>query len=229
MSVRFGYMFALRSIPAILSGVPMTILITVVAMALGLVLGFFVALCRIHKIPVLSQLAAVYVSYIRGTPLIVQLYLVFYVLPVVITHGNPDAVNIPPLVVALVCYTLSTAAYLSRAVSAALSSVELSQLEAAYSVGESYWQGMRRIIIPQAFVTALPTLTNSLLELLKGTSLVFTVMVIDLMARTKIVAAAGYRYIEAYVFCTVIYWILCFSIEKLCKLKGGALDGRKSA
>jgi L-cystine transport system permease protein len=235
IQVRFDFSFALESIPRIITGLPMTLIITVVSMAAGLLIGFFVALCRIHKIPFLRQLSALYVSFIRGTPLIVQLYLTFYTLPALMalysrySGGGDTLIIIPPLTVALICYTLNTAAYLSNAIGAALSSVEISQMEAAYSVGESYWQGLRRIILPQALIIAFPTLTNSLLNLLKGTSFAYTVMVVDLMARAKIVAAEGYRYLESFVVCAVIYWLLCFTIEKICVRKGDSLSGKGQA
>jgi L-cystine transport system permease protein len=223
----FDFPFVIKSFPRILTGLPITLLITVVSMVIGLILGFFVALCRLHKIPVLSQICAVYVSFIRGTPLLVQLYLVFYTLPRLMSlwSGDGKPVVLSPLVVALICFSLSTAAYLSRAIGGALSSVSFSQLEAALSVGETYWQGLFRIILPQALVTAFPTLTNSLLNLLKGTSLAFTVMVIDLMARAKIVAAEGYRYIESYLVCAIIYWGLCFCIARVCRWWGSKLQG----
>jgi His/Glu/Gln/Arg/opine family amino acid ABC transporter permease subunit len=223
----FDLPFMIRSFPKILSGLPNTLLITAVSMLVGLILGFFVALCRLHKIPVLSRICAVYVSFIRGTPLIVQLYLVFYTLPRLISLWNGDGkpVVLSPLVVALICFSLNTAAYLSRAIGGALASVSFSQLEAALSVGETYWQGLFRIVMPQALVIAFPTLTNSLLNLLKGTSLAFTVMVVDLMARAQIVGAEGFRYIESYLACVVIYWFLCFSISRLCRWWGGKLHG----
>jgi L-cystine transport system permease protein len=208
----FDFHFVFSKFPQILTGLPVTLLITFVAMAVGTVLGFFIALARIHKTPVLSQFCRLYVSFTRGTPLVVQLYLVFYTIPVLLHH------DVSPLTAALFCYSLNTAAYLSDLIRAALGSVELAQLEAAYSIGESYPQALGRIILPQAFLIAYPSLTNSLLNLLKGTSLAFTVMVIDLMARAKIVAAEGYRYLEAFLVAAVIYWLVCFAIEKLCKL-----------
>ena len=225
--MNFDFPFMVRSFPRILTGLPTTLLITVISMLIGLILGFFVALCRLHKIPALSQICAVYVSFIRGTPLIVQLYLVFYTLPRLISLWSKDGnlVVLSPLVVALICFSFNTAAYLSRAIGGALASVSFSQVEAALSVGETYWQGLFRIVLPQALVTAFPTLTNCLLNLLKGTSLAFTVMVVDLMARAKIVAAEGYRYIESYLVCAIIFWILCFCVNRLCRWWGSKLQG----
>jgi L-cystine transport system permease protein len=226
--VSFDIAFAFKNILKILSGLPITLLITVVAMSVGLIFGFFLALCRINKVPVLSQLARLYVSYVRGTPLLVQLYLVFYTLPVlsktVLNYVGiaTENITLSPLAVALLCYSLNTAAYLSNVIMASMASVSFEQMEAAYSVGETYWQGMRRIVLPQAFKTAFPTLVNSLLNLIKGTSLAYTIMVVDLMARAKLVAAEGFRYLESYVVCIIIYWLICLTIEKACLFLGSS-------
>lgn len=217
----FDISFAIKSLPHIVAGIPMTLLISVFSILLGLVIGFLVTLCRMYKVPVLSQLGAVYVSFIRGTPLIVQIYVIYYALPMLfdwagLKLGLPvSSADLPPLAFALTAFTIYSGAYLSETIRSSLSAVDAGQMEAAYSVGLTTWQGFRRIIIPQAFVIALPSIGNNFLGLVKGTSLAFSVMVIEVMSKAKVAAADGYRYMEAYVDAAIVYWALCILFEKL--------------
>ncbi|WP_281067841.1 amino acid ABC transporter permease [Cohnella thailandensis] len=213
--------FALKSLPKIIAGIPMSLLISVFAILAGLVIGFLVTLCRMYKVPVLNRLAIIYVSFIRGTPLLVQIYVIYYALPMVadwagMKLGLPiSSADLPPLAFALTAFTIYSGAYLSETIRAALSAVDPGQMEAGYSVGLTTWQTFRRIVIPQAFVVALPSIGNNFLGLIKGTSLAFTVMVIEVMSNAKIAAADGYRYMESYVDAAIVYWLLCIVFERL--------------
>jgi L-cystine transport system permease protein len=217
----FDIQFAIQSLPKIISGVPMTLLIAVISLLFGLVIGFFVTLCRLYKVPVLNRLAMIYVSFIRGTPLLVQIYVIYYSLPMVFDWVmmklglNTTSANLPPLAFALAAFTIYSGAYLSEMIRSALSSVDPGQMEAAYSIGLTTGQSFRRIVIPQAIVVALPSMGNIFLSLVKGTSLAFTIMVMEVLAKAKIAAADGYRYMEAYVDAAIIYWVLCILFEKL--------------
>lgn len=217
----FDTYFAIQSFPDILKGVPMTLLIAVVAMLLGLINGLVLTLCRIYKVPVLKELVVVYISFIRGTPLLVQIYVIYYSLPLLFTILSREmgwdlsANNIPPLAYALTAFTINTTAYMAETIRAAFRSVEAGQMEAAYSVGLTTVQSLRRIIIPQAMVVALPNLANMFLGLIKGTSLAYSIMVVEILAQAKLAAADGYRYLEAYVDAAIIYWILCLFFERL--------------
>ncbi|MBB6633517.1 L-cystine transport system permease protein [Cohnella thailandensis] len=199
----------------------MSLLISVFAILAGLVIGFLVTLCRMYKVPVLNRLAIIYVSFIRGTPLLVQIYVIYYALPMVadwagMKLGLPiSSADLPPLAFALTAFTIYSGAYLSETIRAALSAVDPGQMEAGYSVGLTTWQTFRRIVIPQAFVVALPSIGNNFLGLIKGTSLAFTVMVIEVMSNAKIAAADGYRYMESYVDAAIVYWLLCIVFERL--------------
>jgi amine acid ABC transporter, permease protein, 3-TM region, His/Glu/Gln/Arg/opine family len=217
----FDMEFALKSLPKIIAGIPMSLLISVFAILAGLVIGFLVTLCRMYKVPVLNRLAIIYVSFIRGTPLLVQIYVIYYALPMVadwagMKLGLPiSSADLPPLAFALTAFTIYSGAYLSETIRAALSAVDPGQMEAGYSVGLTTWQTFRRIVIPQAFVVALPSIGNNFLGLIKGTSLAFTVMVIEVMSNAKIAAADGYRYMESYVDAAIVYWLLCIVFERL--------------
>ncbi|MCX8743837.1 amino acid ABC transporter permease [Snodgrassella sp. B3882] len=206
-------------IPALLAYLPVTLLITVLAMVLGVMLGLVLAIIRINRVAVLYQLTTLFVSFVRGTPLLVQLYLSYYGVPVLLRYLNEFChtsfnINaIPSLLFVLVAFSLNEAAYNSETLRAALQSVSKGQIEAAQSLGMTYTQVLRRIVIPEAFVMALPNLGNALIGLLKGTSLAFVCSVVEMTARGKILAGNNYRYFEVYISLALIYWLLTVIIE----------------
>ncbi|MGG1881788.1 amino acid ABC transporter permease [Bacillus safensis] len=211
--------FAIDQVPHILKGVPFTLLIALVSMAVSLVIGSVFAFIRLFRIPVLRQLVTLYVSFFRGTPLIVQLFAFFYGLPFVLTSlsatfgltFHPDMVS--PLAVALITFSLHSAAHLTEVVRSALLAVDKGQLEAAKIVGMTTRQAMIRIILPQAFVVALPNLGNQLVQLLKATSLSFTIGVLEIMGISRIIANDGYQFLETYLVSALIYWLLSIVFE----------------
>ena len=216
----FNLQFAIEKFPAVLEAVPMTLTIAFVAMAFGMVLGFLLALCRIYKIPVLNRLTIIYVSFIRGTPLLVQLYVLFYGLPLCMetvhqwTGLHMPAAAVSPLAYALVAYTVNSTAYQSEIIRSSLKAIDIGQMEAAYACGMTTAQGLWRIVIPQALRIALPNFGNVFIGLIKGTSLVFAVKVVEIMAVAKVIAGDGYRFLEMYFDASVLYWIICFLCER---------------
>jgi L-cystine transport system permease protein len=217
----FDIHYMIKQFPVILEAAPMTLLIATVAMLTGIVIGFLVNLCRMYRVPVLNRLAVFYISFIRGTPMIVQLYVTFFGIQFffeLITRSfgwNVSIGTIPTLLYAFVAFSINAGAFLSETIRSALSSVEAGQMEAAYSVGLSTAQAMRRIIIPQALVSAVPNFGNAFLLLIKGSSLAFAVMVVEILSKAKIEAGAGYRYTENFVVASSIYWGMCFIFEKV--------------
>ncbi|MCW2473977.1 MULTISPECIES: amino acid ABC transporter permease [unclassified Symbiopectobacterium] len=224
MPTIFDIKLVFTQIPALLEYLPVTLLITAFSMIAGVILGFAIALIRIKRIWLLNSGAGVFVSFIRGTPLIVQLYLTYYGIPILLKYYNyynqtDYSVNdIPTLLFVLLAFSLNEAAYNSESIRAALLSVDKKQIEAAQSLGMTPLQVLRRVTIPEAFVVALPTLGNALIGLLKGTSLAFVCSVIELTARGKILASSNYRYFEVYVSLALIYWGLTIIIEALIKV-----------
>ena len=216
-----NYQFMVKSFGKILSALPVTLNIAIVTMIFSLVLSFFVAMVRINKVKVISRLATIYVSFIRGTPLLVQIYLSYYGIPKFLNHMNAkfgwtlNVNNVPVIVFVYIAFILNMSAYMSETFRAAIMSVEKGQMEAAISIGMSKWQAMRRIILPQAFVVALPNFGNSFISLLKDTSLAFVVSVVELMGKAKIVGAAGLNFFEVYIVVALIYWGVCIVVEKL--------------
>lgn len=213
--------FMISSVPEIIRYIPVTVLMAVVSCVIGCILGVLLALARFFKVKVLSRVIGVYVSFIRGTPMLVQLYLVYYGLPLLVkgimefsgAEYNPNA--IPKLVYAFTAFSLNSAAYMSETFRSALEAVDKGQMEACYSIHLTTFQALRRVILPQAFVIALPPLGNSLLSLVKDTSLAFSISIVDLMAGAKIVASRSFRFFEIYIVVSLIYWGICFVLERL--------------
>lgn len=223
MDKLFDIDYLLKSFPHILKYLPVTIWIAVGSMVLGMVFGLFSALIRLYKVPVLRQLAALYVSFTRGTPLLVQIYLVFYGIPKFIyyfqtQHGwlkGFDVNLVPPEVYALLAFSLNLGAYLSETFRSAIESVDRGQFEAAESIGMTRTQTMLKIILPQALTVALPNLGNTFISTVKDTSLVFIIGVIDIMGEAKIIGARSLAYFEVLIGVALIYWPVCIIIERV--------------
>lgn len=199
----------IQSIPGLLiPGLTVTIPLTLVSFGLGLILALFTALVQIARVPVLRQVARFYVWIIRGTPLLVQLYIIFYGLPSL-------NIKIDAIPSAIIAFTLSVGAYTSETLRAAILSVPQGQLEAGYCVGMTFSQTMRRIIIPQAFKTAFPPLFNSFIGLTKDTSLAANVTVLEMFMATQRIAARTYEPFALYCEVGVIYLLFCTVLSKI--------------
>lgn len=170
-------------------------------MAAGLILGLLVALIRIANVPVLAQIVRGYVSVIRGTPLLVQIYLVYYGLPQL-------GVNLEPIPSAIIALSLNLGAYLSESFRGAIESVPKGQTEAALSLGMGYWTSMRRIVVPQSLRTALPTIGNTFLGLLKDTSLVSVITVTELLRQSSVIIARTWQPLTIYLTAAAVYWVM---------------------
>jgi len=220
-SLDLEYMF--QSMLRILAYVPVTLRISIIPTLLGIILGLIVALVRIYKIPVLCQLSLIYISFIRGTPLLVQLFLVYYGIPWLIQtvasglglSASIDVNKISPEYFVLFAFSINMGAYLSETMRSAIESVDRGQFEAAHSIGLKSPQILLKIVLPQAALTALPNLSNSLISMIKDSSLAFMVMVIDIMGMAKIIGARSLRYLEIYIGVSIIYWIICIVLEQI--------------
>jgi polar amino acid transport system permease protein len=221
MADLFNVSLVFTQIPRVLEALPVTLGLTVLSLICGLIVGLGVAVVRIGKIPVLRELCRLYVSITRGTPVIVQLYLTYFGIPLIlkyVNYYNGTNLNInavPPIVFALIALSLNQGAYSSETIRAAILSVDKGQIEAAHSLGMTTAQLLRRIVIPQAFIVALPSLGNSLIALLKETSLAFVCSVVDITARGKILAGNNYRFFESYCSVAIIYWALTLIVEQV--------------
>ena len=219
----FDITFLFKTFFLIWKAVPTTLLITVVSLAIGGIIGFFIALARVNKVKVLSQIGRAYVSIIRGTPVVLQILVIYSVVPSllnVILKASGSTMNIfdlNPIIYAFIVFSLNMAGTLSEVFRSALLTVNKGQLEAGLTTGLTLSQTYKRIIIPQALTAAIPNLCNASVGLIKNTSLAFMMTVRDITAVAKIEASYGYNYVEAYLDILVIYVIICSIVQFLFK------------
>ena len=192
----------------LLPGLLVTIPLTALSFTFALIIAVIVALIQFANVPILTQLARFYIWIIRGTPLLVQLFIVFYGLPHV-------GILIDPFVAAVVVFSFNEGAYCSETMRAALESVPKGQLEAGLCAGMSWGQTIRRIVLPQAFRTAFPTLGNSLISMVKDTSLAANITVTEMFMTTQRIVARTYEPLLLYVEVGLIYLIFCTVLTKL--------------
>lgn len=222
--MKIDLQFIWTALIELLSVVPTTLAITAVSMLCGLAIGIVVALVRRYKVPVLHSIAASYVTLIRGTPMLTHLLLIYFGLPVIIDSlavqfgWSFRSVSIPMIGFAYISFSITAGAYLSEVVRSGLQAVEKGQLEAAYSIGMTTRQAMGRIVFPQAFAIILPSLSNSTISMLHGSTLVFTVSVVDINAKSQIIASSNWKFFEAYIAAAIIYWGITILIERLSAL-----------
>jgi L-cystine transport system permease protein len=192
--------------PMIEGALKNTIPLTLITFTLGLVIAVLTALARLSTIKVLNVIARVYVSIIRGTPLLVQLFIIFYGLPNL-------GVTIDPFPSAVIGFSLSVGAYASEIIRAAILSIPKGQWEAAYSIGMSYSQALKRVVLPQAARVSIPPLSNSFISLVKDTSLASLILVTEMFRRAQEIAATNYEFLLLYSEAALLYWIVCFVLS----------------
>lgn len=192
----------------LIPGLTATIPLALGSFAIALVIAIAVALVQFARVPVLRQLVRVYIWIMRGTPLLVQLYVVFY--------GLPDfGIVLDPFPSALIVFSLNTGAYAAETIRGALEGVPVGQIEAGYCVGMNYMQVMRRIVLPQALRTAFPALSNELISLVKDTSLAANITVVEMLMATQRIVSRTYEAMPLYLevgaiyllFSTVLTWL----------------------
>ena len=207
----------------LLPGLTVTIPLTAIAFSLAMVIAVAAALAQFARVPVATQLCRFYIWVFRGTPLLVQLFVVFYGLPKV-------GITIAPFPAAVLVFSLNEGAYCAETVRAALEAVPSGQLEAGYCAGLSYLQTMRRIILPQAMRTAFPPLSNSLIAMVKDTSLAANITVVEMLRATEQINARVYEPLALYIevglvyllFSTVLTWL-----QRLGEQRLGAYENRE--
>ncbi|WP_082582200.1 ABC transporter substrate-binding protein/permease [Aeromicrobium sp. Root236] len=183
-----------------------TIPITIISFAIGLVLAIAAALARISGSRILGGIAKAYISIIRGTPLLVQLFIVFYGLPEI-------GIKFSPWGAAIFTLSLNVGGYAAEVVRASILSVPRGQFEAASTIGMGYWQSLRRIVFPQAARIAVPPLSNTAISLLKDTSLLSVVLVTEVFRQAQLAAASAQIYLPLYVLAGFYYWVVCVGMS----------------
>ena len=192
----------------LLPGIRVTVPLTLVSFSLGLIIALLTAMVQVANIPVVKQIARIYVWIIRGTPLLVQLFVIFYGLPSVgiILDAIPSAI---------IVFSFNTGAYASETVRAAIEAVPVGQIEAGYCVGMNYLQIMGRIVLPQALRTAFPPLSNSLIGLVKDTSLAANITVVEMFLAGQRIAANSLEVMAIYCEVAFVYLLFCTVLTKL--------------
>jgi cystine transport system permease protein len=197
-----------ESAPLMLRGAGYTLLLAVAAMLGGLVLGLPAALMRVSPWAPVRWPAALYVSVFRGTPLLVQLFVVYYGLPSI-------GIEFTPLAAGVLTLSLNAGAYLSESLRGAINAVALGQWRAAYSLGLGWGQTLGHVVLPQALRVAVPSMSNTLISLIKDTSLVSVITMTELMLVTKELISVTFRPLPLYAAAAIIYWILSLFFENL--------------
>lgn len=192
----------------LIPGIAYTIPLTLVSFSLGLLLAITVALIQVSNVRILSSVVKFYVWVIRGTPLLVQIFIIFYGLPNV-------GIVLDALPAAVIAFSLNVGAYASETLRASILSVPVGQIEAGYSLGMNYFQLLRRIILPQAFKVSVPPLFNSFIGLVKDTSLAANITVTEMFMVTQRIAAKTFEPLALYCEVAVIYLIFCTVLTKL--------------
>ena len=197
------------SFPKILvPGLLVTVPLTAAAFSLAMVIAVAAALAQFARVPVVTQLCRFYIWVFRGTPLLVQLFVVFYGMPRV-------GITIDPFPAAVIVFSLNEGAYCAEIVRAALESVPAGQLEAGYCAGLSYLQTMRRIILPQAMRTAFPSLSNSIIAMVKDTSLASNITVTEMFMATRAIVAATWEPLALYIEVGLVYLLFSTALTWL--------------
>jgi cystine transport system permease protein len=194
--------------PVMLTGAGYTLLFALASMIGGLALGFPAAVLRMSPWAVLRWPATLYVSVMRGTPLLVQIFVIYYGLPSI-------GIEFTPVTAGVLALSLNAGAYLSESLRGAIDSISVGQWRASFSLGLGYWQTLGHIVLPQALRVAVPSMSNTLISLIKDTSLVSVITMTELMLSTKEVIATTFRPLPLYIAAAAIYWCMSLAFEGL--------------
>ena len=198
-----------RALPILLMGAGVTIEITAFSVAIGFFIGLFVGIARISQFKILRIMAAVYADCIRGTPLLVQIFLIYFALPMAIGQ------RVEPFIAAVAACGINSGAYVSEIFRAGIQAIDVGQMEAGRSLGLTWWQTMRFIILPQAFKNILPPLGNEFIAMLKDSSLVSVIGFEELTRRGQLIIAQTYGSFEIWMTVAVLYLIMTMAISRI--------------
>ena len=186
-----------------ITGAKYTLILSLLSVVFGIIIGGILALMKISKNKIAKSIATVYIEFIRGTPLLVQLYIIFL------------AFDLESITAGIIALSINSAAYVAEIIRSGIEGIDDGQMEASRSLGMSHWTGMRYIIIPQAFKNILPVLGNEFIAIIKESSIISVIGVAELMYSTNNVRAATYQNIGPLAVVAIIYFIITFTISKL--------------
>lgn len=205
----FDFELIEKALPLLLMGAAVTIEITAVSVAVGFFIGLFAGIARISQIRILRLIAAVYADCIRGTPLLVQIFLIYFALPILTGH------QIEPFAAAVMACGINSGAYISEIFRAGIQSVDLGQMEAGRSLGLTWWQTMVYVVLPQAIRNILPPLGNEFIAMLKDSSLVSVIGFEELTRRGQLIIAQTYGSFEIWLTVAALYLIMTLAISQV--------------
>lgn len=204
------------NLPKLLQSLPVTFQIVLVATLAGIILGVLLAMIRIKRIPVLYQIAGVFISFMRGTPILVQMLVIFHGLPVLLNNTiGVDINRWERIVFIFITYALNQAAFLSEIFRSAITSIPTGQAEAGYSVGLTGFQTYYRIILPQAVRIALPGFGSDLIGLFQNTSLAYMIGIIDIMGKARTIGTNTQHVLECYIIVAIVFIVISLSVKGL--------------
>ncbi|MBP2662103.1 MAG: glnP 3 [Firmicutes bacterium] len=206
--MNFDFELIIQSFPLLLMGAGVTVQITVLSVGFGLLIGMFVGIARLATIWPVKMLAAVYVDFIRGTPLLVQIFLIYFALPLIVGQ------RIDPFIAAITACSVNSGAYVAEIFRGGIQSIDKGQMEAGRSLGMTWGQTMRYIILPQAFKRIIPPLGNEFIAMLKDSSLVSVIGFEELTRRGQLIIARTYGSFEIWITVAFIYLVMTFTISR---------------
>ncbi|OPH58694.1 cysteine ABC transporter permease [Paenibacillus ferrarius] len=213
--------FIYTSFFEILKALPLTLVLTFIPLVIGFGIGLLTAFARIYKVKYVYRLLDFYVSFLRGTPILLHIFVIYFGLPLIIDRLSAywgwsfKSSSIPSLLIVLTAFSITAGAYMSEIIRSGILSVDRGQIEAAYAIGMSTPQALWRIVAPQAIGVILPNLCNIFVGFLHTSSLAFTVSQMELLGKASIVASVSLKFLEAYIAAAFIYWGLTLLAERL--------------
>ncbi len=212
MGIMNQFAFLERYLPTYLNGAITTIELSIIGVILGFTLGVILALMKTSKLKILNILSSIYIEIVRGTPMLVQIMIVYFGLKKII----PEQFTLltAPMFLCSLSISLNSAAYIAEIIRSGISSVDVGQMEAARSLGLNQKQAMKKVIMPQAIKNILPALVNEFITLIKESSITYTVGVGELMYAGKSISSGTFELVRPFIFTACIYFIMTFSLSK---------------
>ncbi|MGB5445778.1 MAG: amino acid ABC transporter permease [Psychromonas sp.] len=204
MQTSLDFQYIIELLPILIKYLGVTMEMAFLGFFFALILAVLIAVVRVFKLPVADQFASLFISFFRGTPLLVQLFLLYYGLPQLLpVFSGVDAFS-----AAVLGLSLHFSAYMAESIRAAILGIDKSQMEACFSIGMTRLQAMRRIILPQASRVATPSLMNYFIDMIKSTSLAFTLGVAEIMAKAQMEASSSFKFFESFLAVALVYWVV---------------------
>ncbi|PKF63430.1 ABC transporter permease [Psychromonas sp. psych-6C06] len=211
MQSSFDLQYIIELMPILLKYLGVTMEMALWGFVFALILALSLALVRVFKIVIIQHLAALFISFFRGTPLLVQLFILYYGLP----QFMPIFIGMDAFTAAVIGLSLHFSAYMAESIRAAILGIDKSQMEACLSLGMTRLQAMKRIILPQASRVATPSLMNYFIDMIKSTSLAFTLGVAEIMAKAQMEASSSFKFFESFLAVALIYWVVVLIFTRL--------------